>query len=151
LDDKLEWIKFSHAAWTNDGAGFYYARYPQPQPGEQFHELNLNQTVCYHKIGTPQSADEVVYRRADHPEGSFDVQVTDDGRYLIVTMRKADDEHFRVAYRDLSQPKSELVELIDHFDNQFYFVGNQGAKFFFVTDRDAPRRRLVEIDTRNPQ
>ena len=94
----------------------------------------------FHRVGTPQSDDLLVHRQSDHPDWSFDVWVTDDGRYLIVTTRKADDEHFRVAYKDLARENAELVELIDHFDNQYFFAGSEGQTFYFVTDRQSPQQ-----------
>ena len=150
-DDTLRWLKFADAAWTKDGAGFYYPRYEEPKAEERFQQLNLNETICYHRVGTPQSDDIVAYARPDHPEWCFAAQVTDDGRYLIIVARKADDERYRILYRDLSRPEAPTIELIDNFDNQNFFVGNADREFYFVTDRDAPRRRLVGIDADRPQ
>ncbi|HEV3025095.1 MAG TPA: prolyl oligopeptidase family serine peptidase, partial [Pirellulales bacterium] len=151
LDDTLRWLKFADAAWDKDGQGFYYPRYEEPKPGEEYRQLNLNQKVYYHRGGTAQADDRLVYQRPDHPDWSFAAHTTDDGRYLVIEVRKADDEHYRIVYLDLSRENSQPVELIDNFDNQFFFVGNVDAEFYFVTDLDAPRRRLVAIDTLHPE
>lgn len=151
LADELRWLKFDEPAWTADNRGFYYCRYPEPKAEEQFQQLNVNHKVYYHRIGTTQSDDALVYERTDHPEWSFSTYTTDDGHYLILFIRKADDEHFRIVYRDLRTKDAKFVELIDNFDNQYYFVGSQGDEFYLLTDRDSPRRRLVAIDLSTPK
>jgi prolyl oligopeptidase len=149
-DETLRWLKFAEAAWDKDGRGFYYPRYDEPTAGEQFQQLNLNQKVYYHRVGTSQADDVLVYKQPDHPDWSFAAHTTDDGQYLVIEMHKADDEHYRIAYQDLTRADSPIVDLIDNFDHQFFFAGNVGGKFYFVTDHDAPRRRLIAIDTRQP-
>ena len=96
LDDELKWIKFSGISWTPDSRGFFYSRYDEPQEGAEFQSLNLNQKVFYHRIGTPQSADELIYKRPDHPDWGFGVDVTDDGAYLVLTVWKGTDDRYRI-------------------------------------------------------
>lgn len=151
LDDELKWIKFSEVAWTKDGQGLFYSRYDEPREEEQFQSLNLNQKVFYHRVGTPQSEDVLVYQRPDHPEWGFQPAVTEDGQYLVITVWKGTDDKYRIAYKDLSEPDSDVVELIDSFDQEYTFVGNDGPVFFFKTDLAAPRRRLIAIDLRAAQ
>lgn len=151
LEDKLHWIKFSGVDWTKDGKGVFYARYDEPQEGEQFQSLNVNQKVYYHRIGTSQEDDVLVYCRPDHPEWGFQVQVTEDGDYLVLTVWKGTDDKYRIFYKDLNEPYGMPVELIDNFDNEYSFVGNDGPLFYFQTDLEAPRRRLIAIDIRRPQ
>jgi len=151
LDDELRWLKFSTAAWTKDGTGFYYTRYDEPPADETFRAVNLNNKVFYHRVGTAQSADKLVYAEPKHPDWSFSAQVTDDGRYLIISVRKADDEHFRIVFLDLMNRDAWPGVLIEHFENQFYFAGSDGPVFYFVTDRGAPRRRLVAINSDQPR
>jgi prolyl oligopeptidase len=150
-DDAVRWVKFGEAAWGKEGSGFYYPRYEEPKSDEQFQQLNLNQRICFHRVGSPQSDDKVVYRRTDHPDWCFAPQVTDDGHYLVILVRKADDERFRIVVQDLTRADAKPVELVDNFDNQFFFAGSDGDEFYFVTDNGAPRRRLVAIDTRSPE
>ncbi len=150
LDDKLEWLKFSGAAWSKDGSGFYYSRFDEPQSGDEFQSLNLNQKVYFHRINTPQSEDTLAYGRPDHPDWGFAAAVSEDDRYLIVTVWKGTDDKYLVMYQDRQHADAPMVELITEFENDYTFVGNDGPVFFFKTDRDAPRGRLIAIDTRQP-
>ena len=151
LEDELKWVKFSGVSWTKDSKGFFYGRYDAPTEGDQFQELNRNQKVYYHRVGTGQSDDVLVYKRPDQPDWGFDTTVTEDGRYLVLTVWKGTDDKYRVLYKDLSEPYGMPIDLIDNFENEYTFVGNDGSVFFFKTDLDAPRRRLIAIDLRRPQ
>ncbi len=82
--DLLRWVKFSGASWTKDGSGFFYCRYDEPKEGAALTEKNEFHKLYFHKLGTPQSEDRLVYERKDHPEWGFDGWVTDDGGYLII-------------------------------------------------------------------
>ena len=112
LSDKLEWVKFSGASWTTDGRGFFYSRFDEPEEGAEFQGLNLNQKVYYHRVGTAQSQDVLVYRRPDHPDWGFDAEVTEDGRYLVITVWKGTDDKYRVLYKDLLEPYGIPLDLI---------------------------------------
>jgi prolyl oligopeptidase len=151
LDDELKWLKFSSISWTLDGEGFFYSHYDEPDPGAKFQDLNLNQQISYHRVGTPQSADVLVYRRPDEPTWGFGHVVTEDGRYLVINVWKGTDDKYRILYKDLDEPYGMPIELIDNFEHEYSFVGNDGPVFYFKTDVDAPRRRLIAIDTRRPQ
>lgn len=151
LDDELKWSKFSNAAWTADNRGFFYGRYDEPPPGAAFQKTNLNQKVFYHRVGTPQSQDVLVYKRPDEPTWGFGLKVTEDGKYLILTVWKGTNDKYRIIYKDLEEPFGMPIDLVDHFDDEYTFVGNDGSVFYFVTDRDAPRKRIVAIDTRVPK
>ncbi len=150
LDDELKWVKFSSPSWTKDSLGFYYGRFDEPKSGEAFQDLNINQQVFYHRVGTPQSKDELVYKRPDHPKWGFSTEVTEDGRYLIITIWKGTDDKYRVLYQDLSDKSAKPVELIDSFDNEYSFVGNDKTVFYFKTDLKAPKKRLIAIDVARP-
>jgi prolyl oligopeptidase len=149
--DQLVWVKFTTAAWTGDGKGFFYGRFDQPPAGAERKATNYFQKLCYHKLGTPQSDDPIVYRRDDHKDWQFGPQVTDDGRYLIINVRVGTDRRTMVFYKDLSAPDDKVVELLPEFDAQYSFVDNDGPVFFFRTDFQAPKGRLVAIDTRKPE
>ena len=146
LPDELKWTKFSSVAWTKDDKGFFYTRYDEPAPGTEYQASNLNNKLCYHRLGTPQSADVLVYWRPEHPEWLYDAAVTEDGRYLVISINPGKGDNNRVLVRDLADPYAMPVELIDNFEHQYHFVGNEGPVFFFKTDADAPRHRLVAID-----
>jgi len=155
--DHLRWIKFSSAAWTHDGAGFFYSRYPEPAAGaDPLLELNRNQKVYYHKLGTDQSADRLIYERPDHPDWGFGVEVSADGRYAVYAVWLGTDRRNRIYYQDLGRPKhprldAPVVRLLDDFDAAYNFVGNDGPRFFFQTDNTAPRGRIIAVDTRHPE
>jgi prolyl oligopeptidase len=104
----------------------------------------------YHRIGTPQSEDVLVYKRPDHPDWSFDGSVTEDGRYLIISTFKAADSKNRLTYRDLAEPYAMPIDLVEDFDNEFSFLGNDGPVFYFKTDFKAPRGRVIAVDVRKP-
>ncbi len=150
LEDEIKWVKFSGAAWTGDNRGFFYGRYDEPAPGAAFQKTNLNQRVCYHRVGTLQSQDVQVYKRPDEPTWGFALRVTEDGRYLIITVWKGTNDKYRVLYKDLNEPYAMPMDLIEHFNDEYTFVGNDGPVFYFATDLEAPRKRIVAIDTRNP-
>jgi prolyl oligopeptidase len=151
LADELKWVKFSNADWTKDGKGFFYGRFDEPKAGAQFQSLNLNQHLVYHRLGTPQSDDVLVYRRPDHPEWTFGAGVSEDGRYLVIATQKGTDNNCRITYKDLSEPYGLPVELIDNFDNEYAFIDNDGPVFYFKTDNRAKNGRVIAIDVRRPE
>ncbi|MBN1395172.1 MAG: S9 family peptidase [Pirellulales bacterium] len=151
LPEELKWTKFTGAWWTKDGKGFFYTRYDEPERGVEFQAANLNNKLCYHRLGTPQSDDQVVYWRPEHPEWLYSASVSDDGRYLVVSIGVGTDERNRVLVRDLSEEDGEFVELVDNFNNEYSFVGNVKKVLLFKTDLDAPRRRLIAIDLQQPE
>jgi prolyl oligopeptidase len=148
LPDHIEWVKFSGASWTKDGKGFYYSRYDAPQ-GDKLVEANYYHKLYYHRLGTPQSQDELVYHRPDHKDWSFGGGVTDDGRYLVISIAKGTERENRVYYRDLQADAGEVVELLDDGDAQYRLIDNDGPVFWFFTDLDAPRGRVIAIDIRD--
>src|SRR5579875_1689573 len=150
LSDEVKWIKYGGASWTADSRGFFYSRYDEPKPGELFQKVTLNQKVYYHRLGTPQSDDVLVYRRPDHPDWGFHANATEDGRYLVLTIWKGTNHQYRITYKDLGEPYAMPIDLIEDFDNEYSFVGNDGPVFYFKTDLKAPKGRLIAIDTRKP-
>lgn len=150
LDDHLQWIKFSNASWSKDGKGFFYSRYDEPRGGNQFSNVNFYQKLYYHLLGTPQAADKLIYERQDQKEWGFGGYVTDDGHYLIIWVSQGTDPRNRLYYLDLQSPDAKVVELLNGFDAKYDFVGNDGPIFWIHTTLDAPRGRLLAIDTRKP-
>ncbi len=151
LPDELKWLKFSGVSWTKDARGFFYSRYDEPKAGAAFQDLNKNQKVFFHRIGTSQTDDVLVHRRPDQPDWGFNATVTDDGRYLVITTWKGTDDKYRIAYKDLTEPYGMPIDLIENFDHEFTFIDNDGPLFFFQTDLDAPRKRVIAIDIHQPQ
>ncbi len=150
LPDHIKWIKFSRTAWTKDGKGFFYSRYDEPK-GEKLQEANYYQKLYYHRLDTPQSQDELVYHRPYHKEWSFNGDVTDDGRYLVISIGEGTERKNRVYYKDLKADDGKVVKLLDDFDAQYSLIDNDGPVFWFNTDLDAPRGRVIAIDIRNPE
>jgi prolyl oligopeptidase len=150
LPDTVKWVKFSGVAWTHDGEGFYYSRYPKPKKGALREQANYYNKLYYHRLGTDQGADRLVLERADEKEWSFSAEITEDGRYLVVSVSKGTDDRNRVLYQRLDEVDSKLETLIDHFDAAFDFLGNDGPVFYFRTTDEAAKGRIVAIDVREP-
>lgn len=150
LPDEIRWTKFSGASWTKDNQGFFYSRFDEPA-GNLLTEPTYYHKLYYHRVGTPQADDRLVYHRPDQKEWEFGGHVTEDGQYLIIVVSHGTDRKNRVYYQDLKANDGRTVELLDDFDAQYDFVGNDGPLFWFFTDLDAPRGRVIAIDTRRPQ
>ncbi|MCI5043367.1 MAG: hypothetical protein MRY72_01615, partial [Aquisalinus sp.] len=148
LEDTIEWVKFSGLAWAPDGSGFFYSRYPEPEEGETFQSLNFDQKLYFHKIGDAQGDDTLIYERTDNPEISVGGYVVAK-RFLIILMSKGTDDVYEIAVKDLDDPASEPVMIIEGFENDYSFVGAEGRVLYARTDRDAPRGRIVAIDLDN--
>jgi len=144
--DLLKWVKFSGAAWTKDGKGFYYSRYDAPRPGAELAAVNKSQKLFYHRLGVPQAEDLLVYERPDDPELGFGASVSDDGRYLVVGVWKGTDTRNRIYVRDLARKDAPFVKLFDDFDARYEVVDNVGTLFYVSTDKNAPRGRVVTVD-----
>ena len=151
LADHLKWSKFSSASWLADGSGFYYGRYEAPKEGEALQGVNKNQKVYFHKVGTAQDADTLVYERPDHPTWMFDAAVTEDGRWLVVTQGEGTERENRVFLRDLKDPAGKIAPFLDKFDAAYHVIGNDGDRFYVLTDNGAKRYRLVAIDRHKPE
>jgi prolyl oligopeptidase len=166
LEDHLQWIKFSGASWTHDHQGFFYSRYDEPNQKtklaaentilaspqeEQFSKTNVNyfQKLYYHKLGTLQSEDILIYHRLDQQEWGFGGEVTEDGKYLIISVWLGTDSRNLVFYKDLTNSNSEVVELINRFDANYSFIDNDDHVFYFRTDLKAPRGKVIAIDVQN--
>ena len=151
LSDELRWIKFSSVSWTHDGRGFFYSRFPEPKPGEAFQSLNVNMKLYYHRLGAPQSDDVLVYERPDQPKWGVNGSVSDDGRYLIISVNDGTTSRkTRIVVRDLGEPYAAQLSLIDNHDNKYDAVGNDGPVMYFSTDYKAPKKQIIAIDLRKP-
>ncbi|NGZ84847.1 S9 family peptidase [Duganella sp. SAP-35] len=148
--DLVKWVKFSNTAWLHDGSGFFYSRYDEPEEATKLAGVNYFQKLYFHKLGTPQSADALVYDRPDHKDWGFGAEVTEDGRFLIITGSQGTENKNRIFYKDLSNKNAKVVGLLEDFDAAYNFIGNDGPVFWFRTERNAPRGRIISIDTRKP-
>ncbi|MBW4674759.1 MAG: prolyl oligopeptidase family serine peptidase [Desmonostoc geniculatum HA4340-LM1] len=150
LQDRLQWIKFSGASWTHDSQGFFYSRYDEPNEKTQLEDVNYYQKLYYHQLGKPQSEDVLIYHRLDQKEWGFSGDVTEDGHYLIISVCLGTDSKNLVFYKDLTNSDAEVVELINQFEADYSLIDNDGSVFYFRTDLNAPRGRLIAIDTNKP-
>jgi len=143
LDDDVEWVKFSGLSWAKDGSGFYYSRFPAPPEGKKFQSTNENQTVYFHKLGTPQSADVMIYATPDHPQWGHGAGVTDDGKWLVIYTTEGTDNRNDVTVIDLTAPNPTPRKLFTGMANMWGLIGNQGGNFYWLTNKDAPRNKVV--------
>ena len=154
MPDVMKWVKFSGIAWTHDNKGFFYSRYDEPTSGNKMTNANKFHKVYYHRVGQPQSRDELVFDRPDQPDWLFDATVTDDGQYLIITVAQGTDVRTRLYFIDLDNPgkpqiDNPVVRLIDKLDAEYSFIGNRATTFYVRTDKNAPRGRIVAINIDN--
>ncbi|MEY3223505.1 MAG: hypothetical protein RLZZ203_2361, partial [Cyanobacteriota bacterium] len=150
LQDHLQWIKFSGASWTHDHQGFFYSRYDEPNEKTKLEDVNYYQKLYYHQLGTPQSEDILIYHRPEQKEWGFGGSVTEDGKYLIISVWLGTDSKNLVFYKDLTNPQGEVIELINRFEADYSFIGNDDNVFYFRTDLNAPKGKVIAIDIQNP-
>lgn len=155
LPDSVQWVKFSGPSWTTDDGGFFYSRYPTPPAGHAISQPVVNQTLYYHRLGTPQSADPLIYARPDLPSWIIRGQVSEDGRYLFVSLVNGTAPENELFYADLGNPgrpdvAAPLQPLYTQNDAQYAPVGNQGGTLFLQTTLDAPRGRVVATRLSDP-
>jgi prolyl oligopeptidase len=150
LPDEVKWVKFANLDWAKDGSGFYYSRFPEPKADQQFQALNENHKVYFHKLGTPQSQDRLVYADVARPKVSNVVQVSDDGRWLVITSSEGTDERYDITLIDLTRPNAAPRKLVTGLQNQWDYIGNVGNTFYWATNTEAPRLRIVSTDISKP-
>lgn len=146
LSDHLQWIKFSSVSWLPDGSGFYYSRYDEPKAETRLEDTNYFQKLYFHRIGEPQSSDRLVYHRPDQKEWGFAPHVTDDGRYLVITVWRGSQRKNDIFVQDLSRADAPVVELIRGFRAEYDFVTNVDSRFYFRTDHNADQGQVVVVD-----
>lgn len=151
LSDELNWIKFGSVSWTKDSKGFFYSCYDEPKSDEKFQGLNLGQKVYYHRIGDSQDKDQLIHENPENPKFGFLPEVSEDGKYLVITVWQGTDDRYRVLYQNLDDPNSKLTALIENFENEYSFLGNDGSRFYFKSDFDAPKKCILSIDTLHPE
>ena len=148
LDDHIEWAKFTGAAWRGDG--FYYSAYEKPKAGKEFSNANTFHKVYYHKIGTPQSADRLVYENRNEPLHFHSVDITDDESTLLVMGGGAGNGN-SLYIKDLTTPASGWVTVEESQDNDINVIGARDGKLYIFTSADAPKYRIVTADIKSPQ
>ncbi|WP_414901464.1 prolyl oligopeptidase family serine peptidase [Sphingomonas flavalba] len=144
--DTVAWVKFSGIAWAADGSGFYYSRFAAPAAGDEFQAPNENQAVYFHRLGTSQEQDRKVYATPDRPKLGHHAQVSDDGRWLVITSSEGTDDRYEITVLDLRRPDAPPRTLIPGLVNNWSFIGSVGKKLYFVTNAAAPKLKVAMID-----
>jgi prolyl oligopeptidase len=151
LKDELKWTRWGNVVWNAEGSGFYYVRYPEPKEGAQHQALAVDPAIYYHKLGDAQAKDVLVYKRPDGPTWSFWLMRSDDNKFLVLSISRSTDPQNQVLYRRVDAPLAgEFTTLIGDFENEFACLGNQGDKLYFLTDYEAPTKRIVTMDVNKP-
>ena len=151
LEDKLEWTRWGNIVWDADSTGFYYTRYPEPMEGEQFQSSVIDPMIYFHQLGTTQAEDRLVYRRPDMPTWSFWLYQSDDNRLLVLSIGRSTDPQNQVWVRSADAPRdSPWMPLIEDFENEFEYIGSKEATLYFLTDYEAPTKRVVAMNLDSP-
>lgn len=133
-------------AWLKDNSGFFYTGYPPVEKGQELKAQTFYQKVYFHKLGTPQSEDYVVYERPDNKEYFSSVEISEDGNWLIIYVGKGTERMNMIYFKDLRAKDAAIMPLIENLENDWSFIGNDGSVFYFQTDKNAPRSRVVKVD-----
>ncbi len=150
LKDKIQWTKFSDFSW-NEEDGFYYSGYDKPDEQTMLSGQNQFHKVYYHKLGTEQSADRLVYEDKQHPLRYHAARLTEDGRFLILYVSEG-TSGTEIWYRDMKDPKQSTFKLlVKGFDTEGVVVDNDGDRLLLRTNDEAPNYKLVSIDPRKPE
>jgi prolyl oligopeptidase len=149
VTDHVRWVKFSSASWSEDNKGVYYSRYDEPKDGIKSRGANYFHKLYYHRLGTPQAEDKLVYERSDHKDWGFGGGETEDGKYTFVHVWQGTERKNAWFYKPVGS--ENMIELLAGWDAMYNFIGNRGTTFFFETDADAPRSRVIAIDVTNPE
>jgi len=147
LPDVVQFTKFTSASWLPSGLGFFYSRHPVGPDGVGDGQAQVR--IFFHRAGAGQDEDELVYQVEDSETRNPYGTVTEDGRYLVIEISEGYDAN-GVYYRDLGAPSGRVERLLDGWDALYTFMGNDGPIFFFHTNKDAPRNRIVAVDIRAP-
>lgn len=148
LGDGVKWAKFTNIAWVGN-EGFLYSRFPEPKPGAEFQSLNKNQAVYFHRIGTPQSQDVLVYSTPNDPELGHSAEVTHDGRWVVITTAKGTDSRYAVHILPVRKDRKwQPQTLIGGLDHAWNLIEGIGDTLYFVTNKEAPKLKVVKFDLR---
>jgi prolyl oligopeptidase len=150
LADVIEWSKFSGAAWRGDGSGFFYGAMRPASAGAEYLEANTPSRILFHRIGKPQDADEVVFAAPEEPSWMPYAEVTEDGRFLVITIERAAGFETQLHVLDLHDPAASLRPLVGDFETVNVVVTNVSTTFYLLTDYRAERKRLVAVDLESP-
>jgi prolyl oligopeptidase len=145
-EDELKWVKFSGASWDHNSLGFYYGRFDEPSPDAIMQDTIFYQKLYYHRLGTQQSADTLIFERPDQKEWMFQAEETDDGHYLLISVSRDTSPTNALYYKDLTTPGSGITQWLTKFDASYEYIGNDGTKFYFQSNREAPQGVILALD-----
>lgn len=148
LKDHLKWIKFSGMSWYKDG--FYYSRYDEPKEGDELKGVNENSKIYYHKAGTAQSADQLVYEDKENPKFSWYMGTTEDEKYLILSGNNPSARGNSLYFKKAGDSKAAFIAIQEDFEHKTYVLDNEGEELFIMTNKNAPRNRVYKINTNKP-
>lgn len=151
LEDRIDWVKFSTLAWDGRGEGFFYSRYPAPQGDTAFRSANEDQQLFYHRVGTAQAQDQLIYATPDRPKLSHTAQVTNDGRWLVISSFEGIDPRREVHVAALDGGPVKPRRLVKGPVQDWRLIGSRGSTLYFITDDHAPRLRVVTLDAAQPR
>ncbi len=146
LPDTLSPNRQGGVSWLKDNSGFFYSGYPPVPKGSELKSNTFFQRLYFHKLGTPQSDDDVVYDRPDNKEYFIGARVTEDGQYLMINVGKGTEQMNMVYFKRLQADRAPIMPLITDLKNSYSFIGNDDDVFYFLTDRDAPRGKVVKVN-----
>jgi len=144
--DTIEWAKFTDLAWMPNNIGFLYSRFPEPEEGAAFQSLNTNQAIYLHLVGNDQAKDTRVYATPDQPDLNHTAELTSDKEWLVITSSSGTDERYEITLVKVDAPKLQTRKLVSGFDNDWRLIDGVGDTLYFVTNKDAPRLRVMNTD-----
>jgi len=152
LDDRITWAKFTSAAWTADDAGFFYGRFPEPPADAAYEAPNRDMELRYHRLGTDQAEDRLVFSTPQQPEWILVPEVVDGGRLLVVTIERGTDPEQRIHVADLTEgvDRVEVRPLLDAADASYHLIDAVDGRLYLVTNGEAPLGRVIAVDSADP-
>ena len=149
--DNIEWAKFTDLAWMPNNVGFLYSRFPEPEEGAAFQSLNADHAVYLHPIGSDQAKDVKVYATPDQPELNHSAELTSDKEWVVITSSSGTDDRYEITLIKVDAPELETRKLVSGFENDWRLIDGVGDTLYFVTNKDAPRLRVVKADLSDEQ
>ncbi len=140
LSDHIQWVKFSGVSWHKNG--FYYSGYAPPKSGKELAAKNEFHKVYYHELGTEQKKDKIIFESKENPTRNFGARISEDEKFLIVSASEGTSGNI-LFVKNLEEPTSEFIQFIENFDNETSFIGNEEDKLFFITNYNAPNKKIV--------
>jgi prolyl oligopeptidase len=156
LPDSVSWVRFSDLSWTHDSKGFFYSRYPEPPKNKVLEAALAGHAIYYHRLGTKQADDLLIYQRQDHPAWIVNATVSDDGRYVFIRTYRGADNNNQLHYIDLEHAGAPNVTagirpVVETIDAEYTPIGNYQSRLYLRCDKDAPNRRIIAIDLERPE